>query len=319
MATFARQRSPVRLLDIEPDLGAFLSDEERDLASRVVVPVVAVDDGECDLERPLREGRAFAAVIVHGIVLQRLVVGEQAGLRLLGPGDTVSRQGPRIPAMISQASCRAAGGLSLALLDERVLLASRRFPGLVAALQIQMGEQHLRLVTQLIICQLPRVADRVLTLMWFLAESWGRVTPAGTSLPLSLTHDAIGELIGAKRPTVSLALKELVQQNAVVRQAGGWLLLKGAPAGVRVPGYASDPVRLSDESSAWRDGGLAAEHAPDHAHLRQTVQRLLERHPVEAEHHHERLARTRATRDRSLQLRAQLVPDAVSRRRAPSA
>ncbi len=319
VATFARQRSPVRLLDVEPDLGAFLSDEEREVASQVAVPVIAVDDGEADLERALRERRAFAAVIVHGIVLQRLVVGDQPGLRLLGPGDIVTRQGSRAPAIVSQSSCRAAGGLALALLDERVLVATRRFPGLVAALQIQMGDQHLRLVTQLVICQLPRVADRVLALMWFLAESWGRVTPAGTSLPLSLTHDAIGELIGAKRPTVSLALKELVQQDAVVRQAGGWLLLKGAPAGTRVAAYASEPVRVSDEPTAWRFTETGAQRPPDYTYLRQTVQRLAERHPLEAEHHRQRLARFRATRDRTLKLRAGLALESVSPRRAPSA
>jgi Crp-like helix-turn-helix domain len=153
--------------------------------------------------------------------------------------------------------------------------------------------------------------------MWFLAESWGRVTPAGTSLPLSLTHDAIGEMIGAKRPTVSLALKELVQQGAVVRRDGGWLLLKGAPEGVRVPAYASDPVRVSDESSAWRNGGTGAQSPPDHTYLRQTVKRLLERHPLEAEHHRQRLARMRATKDHTLQLRARLARDTIIRRPAP--
>ena len=34
-------------------------------------------------------------------------------------------------------------------------------------------------------------------MMWLLAESWGQVTSAGTTLPLTLTHDTLGGLVGA--------------------------------------------------------------------------------------------------------------------------
>jgi hypothetical protein len=67
-------------------------------------------------------------------------------------------------------------------------------------------------------------------MMWLLAESWGRVTPSGTWLPIKLTHSTLGELIGAKRPTVSLALRDLIQGGAVQAQSDGWLLLSEPPA-----------------------------------------------------------------------------------------
>jgi hypothetical protein len=78
------------------------------------------------------------------------------------------------------------------------------------------------------ICQLPRVDERLLALMWLLAESWGQVTPAGTLLPIALTHAALGGLIGARRPTVTLALGNLTAAGVIRRQPRGWLLL-GSP------------------------------------------------------------------------------------------
>ena len=52
--------------------------------------------------------------------------------------------------------------------------------------------------------------------MWLLAESWGRVTQAGIRLPLGLTHDVLGALVGARRPTVTLALRELTERGAIL-------------------------------------------------------------------------------------------------------
>jgi CRP-like cAMP-binding protein len=64
--------------------------------------------------------------------------------------------------------------------------------------------------------------------MWLLAESWGLVTPTGTVLPIALTHAALGGLIGARRPTVTLALGNLSASGLVRREPRGWLLL-GSP------------------------------------------------------------------------------------------
>ena len=76
---------------------------------------------------------------------------------------------------------------------------------------------------------LPRVHERVLALLSHLATRWGRVTPDGVALLLPVTHEVLGRLVGAQRPTVSLALTELRNDGLVVRLPGGrWLL----PAGV---------------------------------------------------------------------------------------
>ena len=56
------------------------------------------------------------------------------------------------------------------------------------------------------------------------------MTPSGVVVPLSLTHELLGRLVGARRPTVSLALKALIDRGALVRrQDRSWLLLEPAP------------------------------------------------------------------------------------------
>ena len=59
------------------------------------------------------------------------------------------------------------------------------------------------------VTHLTRVDDRLLVLMWFLAERWGRVRPEGVVVPLKLTHQLLAALVGAKRPSVTTALGEL--------------------------------------------------------------------------------------------------------------
>jgi hypothetical protein len=184
------------------------------------------------------------------MILEHLLVGGHAALRLLGPGDLIVRPGPSRTGLLDLT--REAGvNACVALLDNSVLLAIRRFPRLALGLQIRLGEQHERLAAQLTICQMPRVEDRVLSLLWLLAETWGRVTAAGTVLPLSLTHDTIGALIGARRSTVTLALTHLVETGAVIHQDRGWLLLlrSSGPAAQGSPARAPEMVHA--ETSGW--------------------------------------------------------------------
>lgn len=222
--TGTQSAARVRLLELEPDLGRFLSPEERTEASRVTASVLKLGKGRVDFESQLRASGAFGAVILQGVLLHRLVFGQHPALRLLGPGDVLARRCDAGLGPLSDSVYRSPGQLRLALLDDRTLAACQRYPRLFAGLHVRMGEQHQRLATQLVICQLPRVEERILGMLWLLAETWGHVTPNGTTVPVALTHDALGECIGARRPTVSLALKELAERGAVLRHSDGWLL-----------------------------------------------------------------------------------------------
>jgi hypothetical protein len=94
---------------------------------------------------------------------------------------------------------------------------------------IHMAEQSERAAAHIAISQLPRVEERLMAMMWLLAERWGYVTEAGTVVPLALTHETLGELIGSRRPTVTLALGKLTQRGALGKDDRGWLIVGSPP------------------------------------------------------------------------------------------
>jgi CRP/FNR family transcriptional regulator, cyclic AMP receptor protein len=227
----------IRLFDAEPDLIRFLNPEDSELARDTLLPVQSIPKGDANLRTLFDQNGAFGAIVLDGLVQQSLKLGRHEGLRLLGPGDLVSLTDAPTSMLVLQANCRAQSPTRVALLGRDMLLAIRHWPQIAAGLHAHAGEQSERLVTQMVICQLPRVDERLLALMWLLAESWGQVTASGTLLPISLTHAALGGLIGARRPTVTLALGNLTNAGAIARQPRGWLLL-GSPAALADAGHA---------------------------------------------------------------------------------
>jgi CRP/FNR family transcriptional regulator, cyclic AMP receptor protein len=87
----------------------------------------------------------------------------------------------------------------------------------------------MRLATTQAISQLTRVDRRLKALFWHLAERWGRVSGDGVIVPRALTHRILGQLVGARRPTVSTALSDLADRGELVRRADGSWLLRGDP------------------------------------------------------------------------------------------
>ena len=307
----------VRLLAVEPDVGRFLTADERLEAEKLAVPVGEVERGPLDVGSVLRTANAFAAFILDGILLHRLQVADQSALRLLGPDDIVSLSGSG-PSMLAAYSYRAAAPTRLAMLGNEMLVASQRWPRIVAGIHVRALEQVERLGTQLAICQLPRVDQRIVALMWMLAESWGTVTPHGTRLPLSLTHDALGGLIGARRPTVTLALRELTERGAIVRQRDGWLLLEGPPEPSARHEPVGEPRLAGNGPSDWGSPPLqtAETQAALWAELRENVTRLHERHRHDTEHFQQQMTRMRHAREQSA--RSRIAREALRQRRAPS-
>lgn len=275
----------VRLLEADPELGGQLSEYERELARRLTVPAVRLGPGSSDLDRLLERSDLFAALLLDGLVMHRMAVGGRQILRLLGPGDIIVHAWAPRTEILGYTTKRAATFAHVALLGRPLVNAARHFPGLLVGLQLRLAEQHQRLAVQLGICQLPRVQDRVLTMLWLLAESWGKVTPQGTRLPLKLTHSAIGELIGAQRPTVSLAVRDLVDHEALLAQRDGWLLLGPPPAAtITAPPSETPQIVAAPDRPAWRSGvadPVPSDPAADRERVSATVHglRAVHAHP----------------------------------------
>jgi len=219
----------IRLLDYDPALGATLRPERRaEAQARVVAPVVEVAPGTrtpAELAGGTRP--PYGVLVLDGLANRTVTLDGVVSAQLVGPGDLlrIGDDGAGDGLVATATRWTVLEPLTVALLDERFLLTVRRWPELVAALFARVAAQDERREVHRALAQLPRVEDRVHALMWLLAERWGRVTPQGVVLRLRLTHELIGQLVGAKRPTVSLALKELEERGVVRRRDdGGWLL-----------------------------------------------------------------------------------------------
>ncbi|MFL5844540.1 MAG: helix-turn-helix domain-containing protein [Solirubrobacteraceae bacterium] len=223
--TEAPQR--IALLDADPDLARHVTADEAPRARRqVTAPLLIVPEGVFHPAGALGAGKnPFAAIVLSGLVARELTVGGQPTLRLLGPGDIIHGNPVEAGLLIPEESYTATLPTRLAIIDDHFLLAVRHWPRLLTALVERSGEQLDSTLIQLAISQQPRVEDRLVAMFRALAERWGHVTTDGVIVPLSLTHEALGRLIGARRPTVTLALKALAAERRLERQDdGSWLL-----------------------------------------------------------------------------------------------
>lgn len=221
----------VRLLEIDPDIAGSLSAEERALADRMRLPIRSLSGTESgdELTALLAGEGVFGAIVADGMLVRKVQVGEQAGIVLLGEGDIVIPLPDSQTLLLAGTQVHATPSAELALLTDDVLLAIQRWPRIAFHLLERFAEQSERLETQLVITQLPRVEDRLLAVMWLLAERWGHVTRNGTTVPLKLTHQTLGALVGARRPSITLAVRELALRGAMIRQDYGWLLIEPPP------------------------------------------------------------------------------------------
>ncbi len=309
--------SAIRLFDLDPDLVRFLSEEDRAEAAELTVPIVRVGRGRTDLEQLLRETGAFGVAVAEGMILQSVQVVDHVGLRLLGPGDVAGIAHDYASTVRVACHTRTDAHASLALLNREILIAVYRWPLLLTGFLFRVAQQAERTTDQLVICQLPRVEDRVLALMWQLAESWGYVTRSGTVVPLTLTHELLGGLIGARRSTVTLAIDRLAERGAMVRTGENWLLLERPDVPARLPEQIAAPTPVAPtplSSPAARRPSVEDNWTA----LRATIARLHEEHEQARIDVGESLRRLRRSRIVSAQIRERVSRDATRRRRAPS-
>ena len=234
------------LLELDPELGQLLTPERREAAEhelRVRVssfPVGEWDGGRLADADPMHLG----LLIADGVLAREVVLGENVSTELLGPGDILRPWHIEGPPELLVLSVRwnALSPVRLGLIDRRATTILGRFPEIGAVIVDRLSERAHRLAVTQAISQLNRVDRRLLALFWHLAERWGRVARDGIAVPLALSHRLIGELVGARRPTVSTALAELARDGQLTRRDDGTWLLTGEP--VAVPGaHAADVVR----------------------------------------------------------------------------
>src|SRR4051794_11041524 len=213
----------VHLLVAEPELGASIPADELRAARRLVVaPTLMLPAGAWDAA--VQDHGAFAAVVLDGLLTRECSLAGRRSMHLVGVGDVIPLDPARPAAPVGHLGWRAATDAQVAILDRRFIAAVARWPWLTADVVRRTACWADRAAVLQAISQLPRVEDRVVALLWHLADIWGRVGADGVVLPLRLTHAALGSLVGAQRSTISLALADLREAGVVRVDDGGWLL-----------------------------------------------------------------------------------------------
>ena len=217
----------VRLLDHEPDFAAGVAADELEAARQhTIAPVFTLSPGPWwppelrteDVTGP------FSVLVLSGLIARDVVLADRVATQLVGAGDAIPL-GEWDDGSPPLESCwRVAVEADVAVLDAGFLAAAQRWPWLAARAVERALRWADRAAALQAITQLGRVDVRLVALFWHLADRWGQMTSDGVVLPLRLTHETLGRLVGAQRPTVTLALRDLREQGTLQRRGAGWLL-----------------------------------------------------------------------------------------------
>lgn len=218
------------VLDADPELGERLPPEEFETARRALLArALVLDPGawvpstswEPDGGRP-----ALGLLVLDGALLREVTVANRPSTELLGAGDLLRPwdQDADLGTVPVDARWQVLAPAQVAVLDHRFAAAAGRWPELLDALASRGMRRARWLGFQLAVKQITRVEGRVLLLLWGLAERWGVVTPQGVHVRVRLTHEVLGRLVGARRPSVTTAVGALSEEGLIERVADGYVL-----------------------------------------------------------------------------------------------
>ncbi len=183
--------------------------------------------------RPPETADGLGMLVLEGLIVHQVEIGERRGAEVLGQGD-VLRPWQREPESLTPLQVTVGWSVvqaaRLALLDEGFLRHLARYPELGCGLLARTTQRARNLLVNIAIVHQARVDVRLHMLLWHLAARWGRVRSDGTALPLRLTHNVLGDLVAARRPTVTSALSDLARRGLVRFTADTWVLT-GRPPG----------------------------------------------------------------------------------------
>jgi CRP/FNR family transcriptional regulator, cyclic AMP receptor protein len=228
----------VAVLEHDPDLGENLRDEDLARARmHIVADLVVYPRGDWGVGPDDFDAVAnMGLLIIDGLMTRTVTVADYTCAELLGPGDVLQpwlRIGPdeSVAAEVDWVIVQRA---RMAVLNRSFFARARHWPEISAAVSRRIMQRLHWLAFHLAVCGLRRVDDRVLLVLWHFADRWGTVTPGAVVLDIPVTHELLAAVIGARRPSVTVALGRLSELGRLrSRPRSRWLLLGQPPAELR--------------------------------------------------------------------------------------
>jgi CRP-like cAMP-binding protein len=227
----------VQLLEADPDLARGLDPRRiREVSQRLFVRAIDAPRGSWTPGRSLNQGsQPIGLLVLDGLLVREATVGDHPCAELLGPGDLLRAWDDREAEILLPRTVEwtALTHSRLAIIDQALAVRAAQWPEIFAALVERAARRAERLVVMQAIAHLTRVDDRLLALLWCLAERWGRVVPGGVLVNLRLPHRTLAGMVGARRPSVTTALGQLIAREEIERRPDGGWLLRGDPPETR--------------------------------------------------------------------------------------
>ena len=175
--------------------------------------------------------RGFGLLILEGVLTRAAKLLGRTSMELVGKEDLIRpwdepEEDVSVPYEVSWTVLREA---RMAILDEVFVQRVSPWPGIGAALAGRCARRARWLACQVAMLENPRLEVRLLLLFWHLADRWGRVVPEGVVVAIPLTHQMLGRLVRAQRPSVTASLRELASRDMLIGYHDGDWILRGDP------------------------------------------------------------------------------------------
>src|SRR4051794_19291711 len=204
-----RRSMRVNLLEADPDLGRYLpADSVRSLQGSLVADVLELQPGPWQPPDAAPEPGHLGYLVLSGVLVRRVMVERSSSGELLAAGALI-RPWVEDPVSFCDADWQVMEPSRLAVLGRSVGLRLCARPELNAALLDKQMERARSLAINAATENVRGLEHRLLLLFWHLAERWGRREGGEVLVPLRLTHETLGLLVGARRPSVTTALRGL--------------------------------------------------------------------------------------------------------------
>jgi CRP/FNR family transcriptional regulator, cyclic AMP receptor protein len=230
--------SVISIVDADPDLADLLDAQGLERARReALARVQRLSPGEWDAaaaQEPAEHHRGY--LIIDGLLSRTVDVLGRRCVELVGHGDVMrpwqwDDVGSHVRAEIGWTVLEPT---RLAVLDHALVVRIVPWPQLGLELFNRGTRRAHHLAVALAIAHHQRVDDRLLLTLWHLAERWGRVHIDGIVVPLPLSHQRLGDLVGARRQSVTTAMGDLTRAGAISRRDDrNWVLHGDPPAELR--------------------------------------------------------------------------------------